>query len=42
MYAIRSYYDIRYDADQEIVGFQLNGSPDDMMLDALPALDAGN
>ncbi len=33
---------IRYDADQEIVGFQLNGSPDDMMLDALPALDAGN
>ncbi len=32
---------IRYSADHEIVGFQLNGSSDEMMLDGLPALDAG-
>jgi hypothetical protein len=31
---------IRFSSDREIVGFQLNGSTDDMLLDGLPALPA--
>ena len=29
---------IEYSSDQELVGFQLNGSSDNMMLDGLPGL----
>ena len=29
---------ITYSSDGEVVGFQLNGSSDDMMLDALPGM----
>jgi hypothetical protein len=29
---------IAYSSDQELVGFQLNGSSDNMMLDGLPGL----
>jgi hypothetical protein len=32
---------IAYSSDKNVVGFQLNGSADGMMLDALPALDGG-
>ena len=30
---------IHFSSDQEVVGFQLNGSADGMMLDGLPGLD---
>ena len=29
---------ISYSSDREVVGFQVNGSSDDMMLDALPGM----
>ncbi|MHB8908250.1 MAG: caspase family protein [Syntrophales bacterium] len=32
---------IAYSSDRDVVGFQLNGSPDNMMLDGLPALGDG-
>ncbi len=35
---------IRFASDREVVGFQINGSPDGMMLDGLPGMqgDAGD
>ncbi|HMA67120.1 MAG TPA: hypothetical protein VKO20_04815, partial [Desulfosalsimonadaceae bacterium] len=29
---------LEFSADREVVGFQLNAGPDDMMLDALPGM----
>ena len=33
---------IAYSSDRNVVGFQLNGSADDTMLDGLPALGGAN
>jgi hypothetical protein len=33
---------IAYSSDRNVVGFQLNGSSDDMMLDGLPGLAGTN